>query len=62
MLTGWKTLIFNILAAVLTVVVGFNWDSALTAYPWAAPLIITLGNIALRFVTTTPVGTSDAAK
>lgn len=55
---GWKTLLFNVAAAVLTVVIGFNWADALTSAPWVAPLIIAGANIALRFVTTTPVGQS----
>lgn len=55
---GWKTLLFNIAAAVLTVVIGYNWTDALAAYPWAAPIIVAAGNFALRFVTTTPVGES----
>ena len=54
---GWRTLVFNVAAAVLTVVATFNWETALAAYPWVAPLIITLSNIGLRFVTTTPVAT-----
>ena len=54
---GWRTLLFNIAAAVLTVFVGYDWPSLLTAYPWAAPLIVTIANLGLRFVTTTPVGT-----
>lgn len=53
---GWRTLAFNLGAAVLTVVIGFNWSDALPAYPWLAPLIITVANIGLRFVTDTPVG------
>lgn len=55
---GWKTLAFNIAAAILTVVVSFNWSDALPAYPWLAPLVITVANIGLRFVTDTPVGKS----
>jgi Na+-transporting NADH:ubiquinone oxidoreductase subunit NqrB len=55
---GWKTLIFNIGAAVLTVLIGYNWTDVLSAYPWAPPLIIALCNFGLRFVTDTPVMSS----
>jgi len=57
---GYRTLLFNILAAALTVIIGYNWTDALTTYPWAAPLIVTAANVVLRFVTTTPVGAASA--
>ena len=54
---GWRTLAFNIAAAVLTVVVAFNWHDTLpAAYAWATPLIIAVANIGLRVITDTPVG------
>ena len=56
---GYKTLLFNSIAAVLTVIIGFNWSEVLTAVPWLPPIIIAGANFALRFVTTTPVGTSQ---
>lgn len=54
---GWRTLGFNAAAALLTVVTTASWPELLPAYPWVAPLIITFGNAALRFITTSPVGT-----
>jgi len=54
---GWKTLAFNIAAAVLTVLVSYHWQDVLPAsYGWAASLIIALANVGLRYVTTTAVG------
>ena len=53
---GYRVLLFNIAAAILTVIVGYNWTEALTTLPWLPPLIVAAGNFALRFVTTTPVG------
>ena len=56
-LKGWRTLVVNLLLAVMPVlelselanVLPDNW------LPWYA-LIIALGNMALRTITTTPVG------
>ena len=56
---GWRTLGFNIAAAVITVLIGYNWDSLLAAYPWAPPLIVAAGNFGLRLITTGPVGTLE---
>lgn len=53
---GYRTILFNIAAAVLTVVIGANWSEVLTSVPWAPPLIVMAGNIALRWVTDTAVG------
>jgi hypothetical protein len=53
---GFRTILFNVAAAALTVVVGANWVDVLAAHPWAPPLIIALANVGLRYVTTTPVG------
>lgn len=55
---GYRTILFNIGAAVLTVIVGANWTEVLAAVPWAPPLIVMAGNIALRWVTDTAVGQS----
>jgi hypothetical protein len=53
---GYRTLLFNVLAAVITVLIGYNWTEVLAAWPWAPPLIIAAGNFVLRIVTTTPIG------
>lgn len=53
---GWRTILLNTAAGALTALVGVNWPDVLTAWPWAAPVVMAGLNIALRFVTTTPVG------
>ena len=54
---GYRTLLFNVAAAVLTVLIGYNWADALPGgYAWAGAAIVAAGNFALRFVTSTAVG------
>jgi len=57
MLTGYRTLIFNGLVALLGVATAFNWSSVVDAN--TAGIIITVIGIAgaaLRFITKGPVG------
>lgn len=53
---GWKTIVFNIISAIILVAetygVGFGLDPQTIAY------IALIGNFVLRFFTTTPVGKS----
>ena len=59
-LKGWRTLGFNVLAAVLVTVQATDLTTILPQkYLWASGLIITLVNIALRAITTTPIGRSQ---
>lgn len=53
---GYRTILFNVAAGALTALIGVNWPDVMVAAPWAAPLVVAGLNLALRFVTTTPVG------
>ncbi len=58
MLKGWRTIAFNLLLVVvppaLTYLAGLNWEQYLS--PTWAPVIAGFIGIALRAVTTSPVG------
>lgn len=54
---GWRTLILNIAVAVGGVLVAANWNDILPEkYAWSAAAIVGLVNIAMRYITTTPIG------
>lgn len=54
---GFKTVIFNVLAAVLPVLEVAGADLGLEGEKLALyALAITIGNVVLRFFTTTPIG------
>lgn len=54
---GYRTVIFNVLAAILPVLEASGQDLGLTGQNLAYyGLAVTVGNIVLRFFTTTPVG------
>lgn len=59
MLTGWKTLIFAGLTALLGVATTFDWTTVLNAQD-TGYVVTGIGVITgvLRFFTSTPVGTS----
>lgn len=58
MLKGWRTILFNVGVAAGTVALkslaGIDWVSVVG--PVWSPLVLAGANIALRYVTTTPVG------
>ena len=64
---GWRTVLINAVPASLIVVTdlisflaGFGWDAILSAQTAAMmTLAFNVANIALRFTTTTPVGTRE---
>jgi hypothetical protein len=66
-LRGWRTVLLNAVPASLIVVTdlisflaGFGWDAILSAQTAAMmTLAFNVANIALRFTTTTPVGTRE---
>lgn len=59
-LKGWRTLGFNILAATLTVLQATDFTQLLPSkYIWATGMIVALVNVALRMITTTPIGKSQ---
>lgn len=55
---GYRTLLFNVLAAVVTALVHYNWSTVIPpAYLLLASTAITTGgNFILRFLTDTAVG------
>lgn len=54
---GWRTIAFNVGAAVLGVIVSANWSDVLPVqYAWVSLVIVNLANIGMRFVTDTAVG------
>lgn len=59
---GYRTLAMNSAIAILGVVVAFNWAEVLPPqYAWAGLVIVSVGNIVLRFLTSTPVFQTPAA-
>lgn len=60
-MTGFKMILFNalgvVLTALLTWVVGFDWSAHVN--PSIAMIIVFVANMALRFVTKTPVFKSE---
>lgn len=60
MLTGWKTVVFNVLAAIVPVLEVSGADLGLEGNGLAFyGLGITVANLILRFVTTTPIFKSE---
>jgi len=60
MFKGYKTFIFNILAAILPVLEASGADLGLSGQALALyGLGVTIGNIVLRFLTSTPIGKSE---
>jgi hypothetical protein len=60
MLKGYKTVLFNIVAAILPVLEASGADLGLTGQALALyGLGITIGNIVLRYLTTTPIGKAE---
>jgi len=59
-LKGKRTIIFNVLFALLVGAAAFDWTPFVSeaGMKWVV-LIQTFGNILLRFVTTTPIGKSE---
>jgi hypothetical protein len=67
---GWRTVLFNALAAIP--VVGVPLTDALSGFDWSAmfdkaeaamfALAVTVGNVVLRSLTTTPIGKSDSGE
>lgn len=58
MIKGYKTVIFNVLAAILPVMEAAGADLGLEGNGLALyALAVTIGNVVLRFFTTTPIGT-----
>ena len=59
-MVGYRTLLVNfvgiVLPAVLSWMAGVDWSSIVS--PSTAAIIVSLVNIGMRFVTTTPVGKS----
>jgi hypothetical protein len=54
---GMRTLLFNLITAILTVVIATNWSEIMPPkYVWFAVAIVNFANMALRLVTTTPAG------
>ena len=51
---GWKTITFNVLTGILLLVEGMGKGFGLT--PETVSAILVVGNVILRFFTTTPVG------
>lgn len=60
MLKGYKTVLFNIFAAILPVLEASGADLGLEGQNLAYyALAVTIGNVILRFFTSTPVGKSE---
>ena len=57
---GWKTIIFNVLSGA-TVLLGGEQVVSVLGPQWTA-FIIAAVNIVLRYLTTTPVGSSEPVK
>lgn len=59
-LKGWRTIVANILFGVVPVLELTEWQAVLPEgwVPWYA-LFIALANMALRSVTTTPIGRNE---
>jgi hypothetical protein len=54
---GWKTVLFNLAAAIMPVLEASGADLGLQGNNLAYyALAVTVGNIVLRFFTTTPIG------
>lgn len=51
---GWKTIVFNVIGAIL--LVAENQGVAFGLSPETIATILLVGNFVLRFLTTTPVG------
>lgn len=66
-LRGWRTVLVNAVPAglimatdLISFFAGFGWDAILSAQTAAViTLAFNVANIALRFITTTPVGTRE---
>lgn len=57
---GWKTVLFNIAAAILPVLEAAGTDLGLDGNNLALyTLGVTIGNLVLRFFTSTPVGKKE---
>lgn len=57
---GWKTVIFNVLAAILPVLEASGGDLGLQGQSLAYyTLGVTIGNLVLRFFTSTPIGKNE---
>ena len=57
MIKGYKTVLFNLLAAIVPVLEASGDDIGLTGQKLALyTLGVTVGNMILRFFTTTPIG------
>lgn len=57
---GWKTVLFNVLAAIIPVLEVSGTDLGLEGQQLAIyGLGVTVANLVLRFFTTTPVGKSE---
>jgi len=58
---GLRTLLINgivvVATALLTWIVGVNWTDYVS--PSAAVIIVAVGNMLLRVITTTPIGKAD---
>lgn len=54
---GWRTFGFNMLTAILGVIAAADLIPLVPAkYAWAATVIISVANLGLRVITSTPVG------
>ena len=63
MLVGWKTLIFGLFVAVSGVLQTFNWYTVVPQdKTWSGVVMVLIGGaiVFLRYVTTTPIGTTPA--
>lgn len=60
MLTGWKTIIFNVLTAVVGVLMATDFTTVVSDPKTAGYVVmgISIANMVLRAVTSTPVGSS----
>jgi hypothetical protein len=55
---GWRTILFNFVTGGLAALEAVDAVSLGAVGPWL-PMLVMLGNIGLRFVTTTPVGKAE---
>lgn len=61
-ISGYKTLIFNLLVAVAAILGKSELMFSSEEFDAAVMAIAVIGNVGMRFVTTTPVGVSAASK
>jgi hypothetical protein len=60
MIAGWKTVVFNVATAILGVLTITDWTSVIGDQKIAGYVILgmSMANMVLRAVTTTPIGSS----